>query len=283
MTADRIEFSSVQLQSPPSLLTVLWSQLFAVIQGIKKEILIFVGALIILVAFGLVGLYTAPNQSPSLLDLLPDSLLTLIGILLPLGVWRSEDPARRSYHWSFPTSRFMHSVIKTAAGWIWLMVGIATYVVVAGLVNIFGPTGFEGTMRALSTMEWWSTFGSSSIAYFLMSALVIASGHPWRWILGGGIAYLSLIVVLLGLGYFQLVITIANVIIGQYGILSALRGMSINLEMAPFDPVMVTTVQIGATSSHMSNATVMVIWLTIGVLAVLCAAYGRARTSPRSE
>jgi len=182
--------------------------------------------------------------------------------VIPFGVWRSEDPARRSYHWAMPVARTPHTLMKTASGWLWLMVAVAVYLlyIVALSLVVSAITGDPRGGRSVTAWQWVIPFTSATVAYLLGSAAVIASDHPWRWIMGVIVTYVVILLVLMDMDRRDAIRMWA-------GIVNSYRG----LQTAVFGDVRVR--HVGASAARWLGATA--IWGALGAISVAGALFRR--------
>src|SRR5688572_7684972 len=47
----------------------------------------------------------------------------VVGLLLPIMVWRGEDRFGAGFLWTLPVDRRRHALARVFAGWVWLMGG----------------------------------------------------------------------------------------------------------------------------------------------------------------
>jgi hypothetical protein len=138
----------------------------------------------------------------------------LVGLLLPIAVWRGEERFGASFLWMLPVDRRQHALAKVFAGWVWLMGGAALFVLWSLAVTLLsgGDILAEETLRvlkssslpasrtldpaAVATVRWtpqpllWLVpFTSATATYLLASALGLATRHPLRWIVGSVIGF----------------------------------------------------------------------------------------------
>jgi len=225
--------TSTSLHPTPSSRTVATEEFRAVGLALRTEAIFFIGALIV---FGVIIIAAAVRfahsaQAPgSHMGFRYDAVgaipMFLIGLLIPFGVWRSEDPSRRSYHWSMPVARGPHTVMKLLSGWAWLMIATVVYllfiVAIAQVVStITGDRAWDGSTPAWA---WIVAFTASTLGYLLTSTPVIASDHPWRWIGGILIGYGVLMAVLKSFGMEDIAHTLNTITDGRYGLNAALFG-----------------------------------------------------------
>lgn len=143
----------------------------------------------------------------------------LLGLLLPLVVWKGEDHREDSLLWTLPVDRRKHALSRVFGGWIWLMVGVALFVVwLLGLALLSGGNILtEETLRflpsaaipapggpdpaAVRTVRWapepwlWLIpFTAATATYLLGSALAL--GATVRGVAGGAVAlFLGLLLI----------------------------------------------------------------------------------------
>jgi hypothetical protein len=184
--------TSISLHTAPPRGAIWGEQLRAVGVAIRTEALVYVGVLAALSMAGIIGVWRARSSpefsSSGVLEISFASELmipiSLIALFIPLVVWRTEEPSRRSYHWSMPVNPAHHTLAKVAAGWLWALAAAAVFVfqvaTIGGIMAWMAGTSVEYP-RA---WEWAAVFTTASIAYLLGSAAAVGSEHPWRWIAG---------------------------------------------------------------------------------------------------
>ena len=225
--------TSITLHTAPRTRVIAVEQFRAVGLALRNEAIFFVSALFVFGVIAIAGAvrFTETAHGPnahmgfhySAAGAVP---MFLVALLLPFGVWRSEDPARRAYHWSMPVARGPHTLMKVLSGWGWLMIATMAYllyvVVVASLVGkITGEHAWQGTTPA---WEWLVAFTAPTIGYLLTSIPVIGSDHPWRWIGGVVIGYTILIALLQSFGMVEIANALNTISNGRYGLNAALFG-----------------------------------------------------------
>jgi hypothetical protein len=183
--------TSISLHPAPSHGTVWTEQLRAVGVALRNEALAYVGALAVLFTAGVIGIWRStrsPGFNVGTLDISFASELvipiSLIALAVPMVVWRTEEPGRRSYHWSMPVNATHHTLMKVAAGWLWTVVATAIYVGFVALISLTMAAIADAPVDYPPAWEWATTFTTASIAYLFGSAAAIGSEHPWRWIAG---------------------------------------------------------------------------------------------------
>ena len=227
-------------------------QFKAVGLAVKREALVL-GCLI--VAFTGIFLWSYlrslgnPNHNVSF-DFVPTVVLPLLllGFLVPLSVWKGDEPSRRSYLWSMPTDRSRHTLLKNFNGWVWFMVLIAAYLLwMLGLAAVTGsdigvesstlfignwdapgdpsPEDFHRLRWIIPAWQWAVPFTAATIAYLLGSVVAIASDHPWRWFGGILVGMLLLTAFLEAAELAWLERVIEGIFGGPYGLGIAFSGM----------------------------------------------------------
>lgn len=116
----------------------------------------------------------------------------LAGLLLPFAVWRGEPRFGEGFLWTLPVSHARHALAKVAAGWAWLMAGVALLVaaLVAAALWTGGGILAEETLHVVSgegvrAVRWrpdafllLAPFTSATIAYLLASAATLGVRRP---------------------------------------------------------------------------------------------------------
>lgn len=167
--------------------------------------------------------------------------LVMLAFLFPLLVWREATPSRRDYHRSMPVPEWLHSLLRVTAGWVWLMAGLAGFLLWGSLLaRVLGGrigsasmtvTAFHNGVpmmgvpsSATGLTSWIAPFAGASIAYLLGSILALRSDHPWLW-MGGVVAGCALFVGLLSAaGLDPLAQQLTTLWTGRFGLSTALIG-----------------------------------------------------------
>lgn len=220
--------TSISLHPLPEQRTIASEQLSAVGIALRKEGMVFFAALVILSALSIAGAIRAagnPHQHMGF-SYGPGAAIPmmLVGLLLPFGVWRNENPERRSYHWAMPIARGPHTLMKVMSGWLWLMAATAVYLIFlvavgAAMSYITGAFPHNGSA---ALWEWAIPFTAATVAYMLISIVVLASDHPWRWIGGLVIGDIVIIGFLQALKMRDVTSMLESITNGYYGLNSAL-------------------------------------------------------------
>ena len=225
--------TATSLHPTPSDGTIATEEFRAVRLALRTEMIFFIAALLLFAALviGSAIRFVHTHEEPaSRMGFRYDTAgaipMFLVGLLIPFGVWRSEDPSRRAYHWSMPVARGPHTIMKLLAGWGWLMIGTAVYLLfIVGIATavggITGEPAWDGTTPAWA---WIAAFTTPTIGYLLTSIAVIGSDHPWRWIGGILIGYGVLMGVFKSFGMEDLAIALKTISDGRLGIQTALFG-----------------------------------------------------------
>jgi hypothetical protein len=143
----------------------------------------------------------------------PTQLPGLMGALLPVAVWARDERFGPGFLWTLPVDRRRHALLKVLAGWVWLMGGVALFVL--WLTAVTHTTGGRAlppeTLQlvtvqiaaagpidpaALRTVRWapgpliWAVpFTAATVTYLLASAFALGSRRPVRWLIGAAVAY----------------------------------------------------------------------------------------------
>ncbi|MES2521936.1 MAG: hypothetical protein V4617_04475 [Gemmatimonadota bacterium] len=135
----------------------------------------------------------------------PSVLPGVIGALLPVAMWLREERFGPGFLWTLPVDRRRHALLKTLAGWLWLMGGVTLFVLSllvlalvsgGGVLPVQTMTTLTDALRlsgpvnpaALQTVQWtpgaliWAVpFGSATALYLLASAIVLGIRYLLRW------------------------------------------------------------------------------------------------------
>lgn len=156
-------------------------------------------------------------------------VMVFLALIVPLIVWRDEDPTRRDYHWLMPVSRRTHTLLRVIAGWGWTMVATLAYVLVLAAL----PVIVQHLTRVpqpyhprFSAWEWLVPFGAASVAYAFASVAAVTAQRPLVWIFGGLAIYGGTILVMLTQGMRRGAAVLLHAWDGSFGLRPALYGVS---------------------------------------------------------
>ncbi|MFI5228224.1 MAG: hypothetical protein ACHQWU_04095 [Gemmatimonadales bacterium] len=180
----------------PSTRAVVRAQIRASRIALRGEAIVFAALLFVVFVLSiLAALRTRQLINAHLaIDYEPSAMIPIVlaAFFMPLAVWRAEDRARRAYHWSMPVEAWSHTLLRVYGGWVWIMAAAAIYIVVIHLMGL-AAGAITGEWPRYDAF-WWEyllAFTGVTVAYLLSSALVVGSAHPWRWVLGIGLALLG--------------------------------------------------------------------------------------------
>jgi len=183
----------------------------------------------------------------------------MMALLIPMAVWKGEDPAHRGYHHAMPVGHGEHAVARGAAGLAWTLAAVAAFFGWMGLLA--GVTG--GGVESVPAWQWAAPFAGATVLYLLGSALTLATPRPWRWLGGAAVGYLFL-------GAFRavdaarpLTDAVDAVVSGHYGLTTVITGLVRHTEYMGH-PMMA---DVGAW------LTATILWLATSVSLFLFAAY----------
>ena len=146
----------------------------------------------------------------------------MLALLVPMAVWKGEDPARRGYHRAMPVSHAAHAVVRSLSGMAWMLAAVAAYFVWLGAASAM--TG--GRVEPAYAWQWAVPFTGAAVMYLLGSALTLATAHPWRWLGGAFVGYTFLGALRVAEGTRSLFDTVNVVIAGRYGLGTVVSGLS---------------------------------------------------------
>lgn len=245
----------VMRASRPSLIDVAEAQLRATGSAARPSLVAATVALagitlIVLVEYlgrgHLSGFGSTSNFTPT-----DTGVIVLLGVIFPLAVWRDAGPSKRDYHLAMPVAQSLHSLLRVAAGWVWLMAAMAAFVT-WGLLSSYTLAGHavEGARAAASPFgrevfpawTWLVPFANATLAYLIGSIVVLRSDRPWLW-LGGTIVAFTLVLVLLNSAGLQpLSSAIRELWDGRLGLRSALEVPHRRLEVLGDRPYHMRTI-----------------------------------------
>ena len=262
------------LHSTPATQRVVAEQFRAVGLALRTEAYFFIGALllfgILLVGSAVRVVQNNPSfHSPGFTFGASETVpILLLALFIPFGVWRTEDPSRRSYHWAMPVARGPHTIIKLLSGWAWLMIASIVYfifiVVLAAALS--WASGSPNHVASGPAWEWALIFTAPTLGYLLLSVAAIGSDHAWRWTTGVVLGFWILIVIFAEFGIPDAAQWLSSLWDGSYGLRTALSGATAD-SAGPGGMVM-------RGSASLSNWLVaMPIWIIVSAIAVAMVSY----------
>ncbi len=106
-------------------------------------------------------------------------LLVLIALSWALSAWRDDPPKDRQYFWLHPVERTSHTIARSLAGYLWLLLVVA---IVIG-ITIGATEYFIGGAPGIDAPRMWLyAVGSITLAYFAASIAPVLSDRPGVWI-----------------------------------------------------------------------------------------------------
>jgi hypothetical protein len=212
--------SSAVLSPVPAWGAVAREQFRSVGLALRREALAATG----FVALATVWLAAMQSHSFGGVRLYPEAGVpaAMLALLVPMAVWKGEDPARRGYHRAMPVSHAAHAAARSLSGLAWTLAGVGAYFAWLGAMT--AATG--GQVRSESPYLWVVPFTAATVMYLLGSALTLATTHPWRWLGGGFVGYLFLGALPMGDGTRSLFDVVNTVVTGRYGFTTVISGQS---------------------------------------------------------
>jgi hypothetical protein len=185
----------------------------------------------------------------------------VMALLIPMAVWKGEDPGRRGYHHAMPVDQGAHASARVAAGLAWTLAGVAAFFGWMGLLA--AVTG--GPVENVEPWQWAAPFAGATVLYLLGSALTLATSRPWRWLGGGAVAYFFLNA-FRGLDATEPIADSINAIVtGRYGLTTVVTGLVRDVEDAHIGEWMVPDLGAWLTATFL--------WLAAGISVLLWSAY----------
>lgn len=242
---------STDLHSTPSIRAVLVEQIWTVGPAIRKLGMVY--GVVLAMGTAVILLMPTPNPINFELNYFVFGIFASGGAALPLFLWwGAVSPFQPGFPWTLPVEKARHVLARIAAGWIWLMVGIAVFVLWTAANSLLSGgalVAFEIWMVAphrgapvdlidpasMPTMVWsqpgWLflvPFVGATVAYLLTSAFLLATRYPGRWIAGTvlGALLMSLIVEWADLSWLADAMDppLEAILVGWYGLTTFIGG-----------------------------------------------------------
>jgi hypothetical protein len=304
------------LHNPPRMNDVLRAHLRMVAKNLRWPVI--AGAVFLAIVTVIVGrsILLAHEE----LQFHPEQLLlpSQIGLFLPLIVWLREKHWSDGLLFTLPVDRQRNALSRVVAGWMWLMVIIAVlfaWMLIASLLsgnNVLGaetlnmlpadvsaamntfpypslrdlqPFTAETVSHRTNPLLWLAPFTGATVLYLIMSAVLLASRYPLRWIAGvvvsfmlvAGIADATEITALERLPLYVL----RPLMLGEYGMDAVLTARTEYLKIGTALPNGERTIVWRALPDVSGWLLATLFWISLGVIAVwLAAARHREQRRP---
>jgi hypothetical protein len=179
--------TALSMHEPPAPNGILREQVRALGITMRRPLLYAAGYIILSHVVVAVWLFTASRHNPTVMTLWRVSqnsfnTFMYLGVLFPFFVWNGETPSRRMYHVLMPVAREQHALLKTGAGWVWLMFATALAVLLSVIVTILALRSTGVALQATDFNMIGVPFITATVAYLLVSALAIATESPRVWV-----------------------------------------------------------------------------------------------------
>lgn len=174
--------------------------------GLRREAMIAAGV----AAVAMIAIVAEVLRGDEVIHFRPQQWIIpgLLGLLLPVGVWKGGERLEGGLIWTLPVERGWHALARVLAGWLWLMSAVAVFVLCLLAVTLLsggsilaeetlwvlpasGPATGLLDPAALQTVQWqpspllWVVpFTAATATYLLASALTLGPRHPLRWVAG---------------------------------------------------------------------------------------------------
>ena len=200
---------------------VVHEQLAAVGLSLRREGMVAGGLALLFTAF---ILYTQVTDGPAEIPITPFQgvATALMALLIPMAVWKGEEPARRGYHHAMPVDRAQHAFARGGAGLAWTLAAVAAFF--GWMLMLTLLTG--GRSDAAEPWQWLAPFAGATVMYLFGSALTLLTAHPWRWLGGGAVGFLFLNVLGAGDRTGPLSRLLREVMFGDFGVGRLITGVS---------------------------------------------------------
>ncbi|HEV7588019.1 MAG TPA: hypothetical protein VGO40_07785 [Longimicrobium sp.] len=220
LTAPAPPLEGAALNPVPGWMDVLREQLSSVGLALRREGTVVGGFAVLFTAF---IFWMQVQQGTGDLPLSPAEGIAaaMMAFLIPMGVWKGEDPARRGYHHAMPVGHGEHAVARAAAGLAWTLAGGAAFFGWMGLLSL--TTG--GRVEQVEAWQWAAPFAGATVLYLLGSALTLATSRPWRWLGFSAVGYFFLSAFRAIDAATPLSDAVDAVVTGQYGLSTVLTGL----------------------------------------------------------
>ena len=261
LTAPAAPLEGAALNPVPGWMDVLREQLASVGLALRREAMLVAGFATLFTGL-IVTLQFQTGHAQVPLTPMQGIAAALAALLVPMAVWKGEDPARRGYHHAMPVDQGAHAVARGVAGLAWTMAAVAAFFGWMGLMAAF--TG--GSVEAAEPWQWVAPFAGAAVAYLLGSALTLATSHPWRWLGGGLVGYLFLNTGFRVIDATRPLVEGVNALLtGPYGLSTVLTGLSRNEYGGMVKPALIPDAGVWLTATFL--------WLAVAISAFLWSAY----------
>ncbi|HET7630696.1 MAG TPA: hypothetical protein VFK16_00130 [Gemmatimonadaceae bacterium] len=192
--------TTLALHQPPTYGTVIQQQLRNAAGALRGAAIgLFAAALLFFILLTLLqssGQLQGPGPSGFNLNSYETIPVWFVALIAAGALWQRDEPTRRGYHLAMPVNAAHHTAMRVGAGWAWLMVWVAVYLVLLCLLGLV--LTLIGGGQFTSQMGWWgwlAPFAAATMSYLLASIPFVASEKPLAWIVavpGGFVALITL-------------------------------------------------------------------------------------------
>lgn len=222
----------------------------------------------------------------------------VLGLLLPIAVWKDAEHFGAAFLWTLPVDRFRHALIKVLAGWVWLMGTVALFVLwLLAVTLVSGATPFAEETRPLlpsfshgvtfdataiqnvrwtaEPLLWLVPFTAATGTYVLASALALGARHRLLWVVGSvPVFFLFVFVIadLADLGATGIDRVLNAILRGRYGVDALLTARTESLQVAATLTTGDRVVVWRAFPDVGSWAVATLLWTGAGLVALMAAA-----------
>ncbi|MFL5383191.1 MAG: hypothetical protein ACJ8GN_11790 [Longimicrobiaceae bacterium] len=239
----------------PGWMDVLREQFSSVALAMKREAMVVAGFL------GLFTAFVVLQPGGGGLTLTPSAGIAaaLAAVLVPMVIWKGEDPARRGYHHAMPVDHGLHAIARGAAGLAWTMAGVTAFFAWIGLLTVI--TG--GSVANVEPWQWLAPFAGAAVTYLLGSALTLVSSRPWKWLGLGAIGFFF--VNAFRWSARPLADAVNSLLGGYYGLTTVLTGLVHHEVRTPHEPWMAPDAGAWLTATFL--------WMALALTLFLWASY----------
>jgi hypothetical protein len=197
----------------PGWMDVLREQFSSVGLALKREAMVVAGFL------GLFSVFVLLQPGGITVSPMGGIATALAALLIPMVIWKGEDPARRGYHHAMPVEHGPHAIARGAAGLAWTLAGVAAFFAWVGALSVVTGGGVDN----VEPWQWLGPFAGATVTYLLGSALTLVTSRPWKWLGLGAVGYAF--VHAFRWSAQSLVDAVDSLLRGYYGLSTVLTGL----------------------------------------------------------
>jgi hypothetical protein len=166
--------TDVTLNPTPSIRDVVREQVRIVGVSLRREFAVTALVISVITVFMVVDF--SRGHAASWFDSDEWTPLGVIAFFYPFAVWRGARRFGPDFLWTLPVDRRRLALARVLAGWVWLMIAVASFLTWHRGLAVLAGVPHPKTVGLIA-------LAGTTATYFFGSAVLLALRHPLRWII----------------------------------------------------------------------------------------------------